>query len=229
MNQRPHLDQYRSGVGVHDKSGNSNYYSMQRPEIAKLLPRPVNRILDVGCGEGVFAKFLKDQGLAQEVWGVELNEGLSLVAAQHLDKVLIGDISAIISDLPAEFFDVVFFNDSLEHMVDPFSVLNSIRAKISRNGYVIGSLPNIGYIRQVYELIIQKDWRYCDQGIMDRTHLRFFTLKSMKRMFSETNFTAETVVGIAPIRRVLFVLFKYLSFGWLTDSLYRQYIWRLRL
>ena len=227
MNQRP--SRYRSGVGVHDDSGNSKYYSMQRPEIAKLLPRPVNRILDVGCGEGVFAKFLKDQGLAQEVWGVELNEGLRLVAAQRLDKVLIGDISTIISDFPAEFFDVVFFNDCLEHMVDPFSVLNDIRGKISRNGYVIGSLPNIGYIRQVYELIIQKDWRYCDQGIMDRTHLRFFTLKSMKRMFSETNFTAETVVGIAPIRRVLFVLFKYLSFGWLTDSLYRQYIWRLRL
>ena len=227
MNQRP--SQYRSGVSVHDDSGNSKYYSMQRPEIAKLLPRPVNRILDVGCGEGVFAKFLKDQGLAQEVWGVELNDGLRLVAAQRLDKVLIGDISTIISDFPAEFFDVVFFNDCLEHMVDPFSVLNDIRGKISRNGYVIGSLPNIGYIRQVYELIIQKDWRYCDQGIMDRTHLRFFTLKSMKRMFSETNFTAETVVGIAPIRRVLFVLFKYLSFGWLTDSLYRQYIWRLRL
>ena len=108
MNQRP--SRYRSGVGVHDDSGNSKYYSMQRPEIAKLLPRPVNRILDVGCGEGVFAKFLKDQGLAQEVWGVELNEGLRLVAAQRLDKVLIGDISTIISDFPAEFFDVVFFN-----------------------------------------------------------------------------------------------------------------------
>jgi 2-polyprenyl-3-methyl-5-hydroxy-6-metoxy-1,4-benzoquinol methylase len=208
---------------------NSTYFAMTRMDMASMLPHSLNSVLDVGCGHGNFGKHLKQCKLAREVWGVEIDALAAENARKNLDKVLLGDISHILPELPEGYFDAVFFNDSLEHMPDPSAVLLKIQSKLGKQGSVFISLPNMRYIRVLFELIVLRDWKYADSGIMDRTHLRFFTVKSMKRMFIEAGFKVELVRGVSPIRAIFFWCILLASFGLLKDTLYRQYAWRLRI
>ena len=81
--------------------------------------------------------------------------------------------------LPDNNFDVVIFNDVLEHFENPWAVLENVKTKLNASGVVVASIPNVAYITNLVELILKKDWRYKPEGgILDKTHLRFFTKKS---------------------------------------------------
>lgn len=220
---------YHSAGGVESGELGYLYYSSLRPEMAALLPSPVGRMLDVGCGTGLFAESLKANGLAKEVWGVEISADVGKVAAAKLDKVLVGDIADLMCEFPLASFDAVYFNDSLEHMVDPFTVLRDIKKYVKPGGFILVSLPNVRYIRNLFELVFKKDWVYRDHGVLDRTHLRFFTKKSAARMFEEAGLRVEVVRGIQPSRKWYMPLLNILTAGWFEDTLYLQYIWRTRV
>ena len=93
------------------------YYSEQRKEMVEFLPRNAKKVLDAGCGEGLFGKLVKETTGA-EVWGIELDEKAAATAGSILDKVMQGDIKEKISELPDNHFDAVYFNDVLEHLAD---------------------------------------------------------------------------------------------------------------
>ena len=229
MNSHTEIKSYRSQTGVHNEEFGLAYYASLRPEMAALLPEPAGAVLDVGCGTGVFARSLRDRGLAKEVWGVEINTEAAEAASKVLDKVLVGDVSRLMTELPRRFFDAVYFNDSLEHMEDPFSVLKEIKKHLKPGGYVMASLPNVRYIRNLFELLFKKDWKYQDHGVLDRTHLRFFTQKSARRMFEEAGLVVEISRGIEPSQKWYMKVLNILTAGWLEDTLYLQFIWRTKV
>ena len=152
----------------------SGYYDNVRKEMLKYLPENSKKILDVGCGNGAFASLLKQKNQA-EVWGIELMEKEAIIAKEIVDKLFIGNCEKYINDLPNNYFDAIYFNDVLEHLSDPYSVLEDLKCKLAPNGVIISSIPNVRFFRTFSKVVFLKDWKYDDFGIMDKTHLRFFT------------------------------------------------------
>ncbi len=175
------------------------YYHLERDEMLVYLPKNANKVLEVGCGAGNFAKSIKIRNNA-EVWGIELMDDEAKRAAEIIDKVLSGPCEEHIKNLPDNYFDAIFFNDVLEHLVDPYSVLKNIKSKLSKDGVVISSIPNIRYHSALKSLVINKDWKYMDHGIMDKTHLRFFTKKSIVNMYEDAGYEVKLHEGINKTR-----------------------------
>lgn len=188
------------------------YYNNARLEMLKYLPNDAKKVLDIGCGNGILAEIIKSKNQA-EVWGIELTESEANQAKEKLDKVLVGACEDFIDNLPNHYFDAIYFNDVLEHLIDPYTVLEKIKNKLSSNGVIISSIPNVRFYRTFYKVVFMKDWKYDDFGIMDKTHLRFFTSKSIKRMYTDLGYTINVhepiniTKSIKPIIFNLFVLF----------------------
>lgn len=198
------------------------YYSYSRSEMMAYIPRTAKRVLEVGCGEGHFGQGLRNE-LGAEVWGIELDENAGTSACGKLDKVIIGDATKKLAETPTQYFDCVVFNDVLEHLVDPFSMLLKTKEKLTPDGVVVCSIPNVRYFYVLRDLIIKKQWEYVDLGVLDKTHLRFFTLKSIKCMFNDLGYDIQTIKGIGPIKSFTFALLNFLVFGWLSDARYKQF------
>jgi 2-polyprenyl-3-methyl-5-hydroxy-6-metoxy-1,4-benzoquinol methylase len=202
---------------------NSEYFKQQRKEMFDFIPADCKFLLDVGCGEGNFGSLVKDKTGA-EVWGVELNSDQATLAGKSLDNVLTGDLNDNLAKLPADKFDCIVFNDVLEHFTEPDKVLVNIKKLFSKNGVLVASIPNVRYIGNLRELLIEKDWRYKKEGILDYTHYRFFTYKSILRMFDECGYEVLIIEGINPSRvRWRFKILNLLSLFSLSDSKYLQF------
>ena len=173
----------------------ANYYQNVRPEMMAYVPADSSRVLEVGCGEGEFGWRVKQSG-AVEVWGIELVEARARLAATRLDKVLVGDVADLVGQLPSGHFDAVVFNDVLEHLVDPFEVLRRVRPSLSEGGVVVSSIPNVRFFPVAYGLAVYGEWEYDESGILDRTHLRFFTGRSIQRMYERLGYEILRHEGI---------------------------------
>jgi len=202
---------------------NKNYYSQSRQDIAVLVPKNIRTILDIGCGQGGFLKLIKEQTGA-ETWGIEVVIEIAEIAKHHIDKTLIGKVEDSLYSIPDAYFDCITFNDILEHLLEPTEVLKSIRSKLSEDGIIIASIPNVRFFHNLYELLIKKDWKYKDSGILDSTHIRFFTQKSMKRMFENTGYMLIKQEGNNKINTWEFWLFNFLTLGIFNDARYMQFI-----
>lgn len=203
---------------------NTDYYSFERNEVFQFIPQGIEKTLDVGCAAGAFSSKLKKERNI-ETWGIEMEKAAAEIAKTKLDNVLIGSFDEIADTLPLEYFDCIFFNDVLEHMPYPEACLTKIKTHIQRNGRIIASIPNIRYIDVLKELILQKDWHYKDSGILDRTHLRFFTKKSIIRMFKDCGYTIDQIKGINGVSHFcLTSLINKVLFNSLEDIKYKQFV-----
>jgi 2-polyprenyl-3-methyl-5-hydroxy-6-metoxy-1,4-benzoquinol methylase len=198
------------------------YYDNVRKEMLKYLPVDANKILDVGCGNGAFASLVKQKNNA-EVWGIELMEEEAKIARTVLDKVLIGSCEIHLNDLPEKYFDAIYFNDVLEHLSDPYSVLEILKSKLATNGVIISSIPNVRFYRSFAKVVFGKDWKYEEYGIMDKTHLRFFTGKSIKRMYEDLGYKVLTHEGINKTKSLKPLLFNIPMLFTQMDIINHQY------
>ncbi len=177
-------------------------YRSRRIEMRAFLPEKFDRVLEVGCDEG---DFLADT--TNETWGVEPVAQAAASARSRMYKVLEGTFDSVCDDLPLEYFDVVVCNDVIEHMPDHHHFLRKIRRHMKPEGVLIGSIPNVRFYRHLYEVLILKDWKYRNLGVLDRTHLRFFTERSLRRDLIEAGFHIEIFKGInGGLRRMQFGL-----------------------
>lgn len=169
-----------------ERNFNASYVGL-RDDILSLIPRKVQRILDIGCSTGALGKKLKQENDVEFV-GIELNEEMAVIAKTNLDKVIIADIEEInLSDyFVSEYFDCIIFGDILEHLKEPWTVLKNITEVLSEEGVVIASIPNIRHYTTIIELVVKGHWPYRERGIHDRSHLRFFTLKNIIEMFENS-------------------------------------------
>jgi len=149
-----------------------------------------------------------------------------------MDKVLIGPYEDVFNEIPDNYFDLVVCNDVIEHMVDHDEFFQSIKNKIKAKGVLIASIPNVRFIKNLNELIVKKDWEYKSDGILDRTHLRFFTEKSLKRTISDNGFIIEDFIGLNPYKRKGFGIRRFLynvAISWLgSDLRFMQFGIRIR-
>jgi SAM-dependent methyltransferase len=170
-------------------------YTGDREVLLKYLPRDSKVYLDVGCAYGEFGKLLKARRPGAVVWGVEPVKEAAVVAASALDKV-VNDFFNQDTAVPDNFFDAITFNDSLEHFPEPYSPLQLAKRKLKTNGTLICCVPNVRYVENIKNLLFAKDWRYTAKGILDDTHLRFFTTKSLRRTITEAGYEVVHITGI---------------------------------
>jgi 2-polyprenyl-3-methyl-5-hydroxy-6-metoxy-1,4-benzoquinol methylase len=199
------------------------YFQNQRSEMLKYIPENAKHILEVGCGAGVFCASLRRED--REIWGVEMNPEAAQIATEVCTYVLVGDFNEIYEQLPKNHFDCVIFNDVLEHIYEPWDTIRLVKSLLNDNGVLVSSIPNFRYIDNlITEIIWRKDFMYKPEGgILDDTHLRFFTSKSICRMFHEQGYEILTHEGIRPCKSWKEKLFINLTFGLFKDSRYKQF------
>lgn len=183
----------------------NGYYQNYRREVFDIVPKGASRILEIGCAAG---RFRLNFGDDVEYWGVEPVEDAAEEARTHGIKVFVGTYDSVCEQLPAGYFDIVVCNDVIEHMSNPDEFLVSVKDKLAPGGTLVGSVPNVRFWGNLINLLIRRDWKYEDSGVLDRTHLKFFTRKSLKRLFECTGYHVELLRGIESVRmKILKVLF----------------------
>jgi len=158
------------------------YYRSERREIAQFVPLTTARLLDIGCGAGDFGRYLKGQGVGY-VAGVELVERAHALAKEVLDEVVQGNIETMELPFADASFDCITFNDVLEHLVNPDAALRKAARCLTPDGVILMSLPNVRFF-QVVQMLGEGRWTYADAGILDRTHLRFFTAHEIPELIA---------------------------------------------
>lgn len=167
-----------------------NYYMHPRNEIVQLVPIEARKILDVGCGAGVTGLELMNRQSCQ-LFGIELNEIAASIAKSHYEKVYEEDIEMLELSLSEGYFDVILFADILEHLKDPDKIIQKYANVLKPGGSMICSIPNILHAEALFPLL-QGYWNYQNAGILDRTHLRFFTPNTVDTLFPEHIFEIRT-------------------------------------
>ena len=173
----------------------ADYHGFSRPEVQRLVSRRARRILDVGCAAGRLGAGLKRRQGA-EVWGVECNGEAAAGAAKLLDRVIALPIEQALEELPQGYFQSIILADVLEHLVEPAGVLAGLEQKLAPAGEIVVSLPNVAHW-SVLQGLLHGCWQYRDAGILDRSHLRFFTRESALGLFAAAGFSATSVTPIA--------------------------------
>lgn len=165
----------------------------ERLDVFEVLPQEFSSVLDVGCSRGGFCALVKRARPECQVWGIEPDRDAADEASSRTDRIVIGQFP---QDMPADApqFDVITFSDVLEHLVEPGEALSAASSKLTSNGVVIASIPNIRHWRGIKSIVIEGDFTYTETGLFDRTHLRFFTRSTMLRLFEECGFRVETCV-----------------------------------
>jgi SAM-dependent methyltransferase len=193
-----------------------------RGDMLKYIPQHVKTTLEFGCGFGEFSALLKER-FDTESWAVEINKEAAERAAKKLDRVISGDALGSLDKIPDGHFDCIIFFDVLEHLADPYSLLCSAKAKLVEKGVIVASLPNVRYYRTFYDFVINGNWDYKDHGILDKTHLRFFTYKSITKMFNQLDFEILELEGIHPTSSRTFKVLNTILLNSLSDVRYKHF------
>lgn len=169
------------------------YYGHVSPLVLELLaPPPGARVLDIGCGEGALGALLKREDPRAFVAGIEVHEPAAARARDVLDEVFAADVETW--EPPVRYqrsFDRVVFSDVLEHLVDPEAAVRTAAALLRPGGAIVASIPNVRWLPIVRDLALRGDWIYRPEGVLDETHLRFFTRRSMIALFQRCGLQIE--------------------------------------
>ena len=168
----------------------SPYWSETRSHVAQLVPDRARRVLDVGCNDGTFGATVLAARPGREVWGIEPHDLDAAAAATRLTGVAQGFYPDALADVPGTF-DCVSFNHVLEHMIDPWAALRATRERLVPGGVIVGELPNVRHLPFIVDLAVRGRFDYVDSGLLDRTHLRFFTRSSAQELFTSTGYEVE--------------------------------------
>ena len=166
------------------------YYQLDRRDVAALVPWECRTILEVGSGFGLLGRTL----IARQpctVDGIELNPQATAHLAGVYRRFWIGDVSQVAMDGAMPDYDCVLFPDVLEHLVDPWATLRRFCTVLRSGGFVVASIPNVRNLMVLYRLIVHGSWEYESSGLLDRSHLRFFTRKSISDMFAQNGLKIE--------------------------------------
>lgn len=178
----------------------ADYFARPRHDIVDaLVPLKPRHVLDVGCGSGVTGALLK-QRWACRITGIELTQAAAAQARQRLDRVYAGNVEQMVLEFAPGEFDVLVLADVLEHLVDPWQMLARMIAWVQTGGTVISTIPNVRNFRVIRDLLVSGRFEYAAEGIMDRTHLRFFTRHSVRTLFEGAGLQVVSLDAVLPAR-----------------------------
>lgn len=164
------------------------------------LVLPASSVLDVGCASGYVAGRIKQLSPATTVIGVEPDAIAAARAAEHCDHVFVGtlDDDAVREALRSHGpFDVVLFADVLEHVADPEQAMSYAADALADAGRIVISVPNVAFIGMRLRLLAGR-FNYTDTGLLDRSHLRFFTLRGLIEVLGHSGLRPSLLVGRPP-------------------------------
>ena len=171
-------------------------YETARNELLRFVPESARSLLDVGCGVGRYAEELKAVRPGLRIWAVEPDPENAVRARPHVEELVEGFFPAVASELRSRAFDVITFNDVLEHMVTPSEALRAAADLLAPGGVVIASIPNVRHRSVIWPLLRHGRWDYDKHGLLDHTHLRFFTRATMIGLFHDLGWTTHDVTGV---------------------------------
>ena len=206
--------------------GTFDYYNTARQEIAPLLPQSAERVLEIGCGAGGTLRWLRQRWPNAWLAGADINPKqveLARDCANHVEQC---DLDARVPAIPEESIDLLLCLDVLEHLRDPWSTLSRLHRLVKPQGCCIISTPNVRHASVVLPLLFAARWRYQGSGIMDRTHLRFFTRSSACDLAREAGFRIDTVLGLGTEAGKRGHYWNVFTLGLFRDLLTRQYVIR---
>jgi 2-polyprenyl-3-methyl-5-hydroxy-6-metoxy-1,4-benzoquinol methylase len=202
----------------------AEYFGAARTQILPLMPKHSTRVLEIGCGSGQTLEMLKSKGFCDETVGVELFDSAAEEARNRVDKVYCLDVEK--GPLPEDLgtFDLILLLDVLEHLVDPWSFLKKIHSlALKPHGKIIISLPNARHFTLVLPLL-RGNFDYKERGILDKTHLRFFTRSSATRLIEEAGLTIDAVKSTSLDLNLNSGKLNLITLGLLSGFLTSQYI-----
>ncbi len=202
------------------------YYNLIRWDLVELIEGSDNKVLEIGCSTGNTGSMLKEKGMASEVVGIEMSPEIAEIAKTKLDKVITGNIENLNLPFGKNYFDYILVGDVLEHLNNPWETLRNLNYFLENEGYIISSIPNIRNWTIIKNLIVRGEWKYSNAGILDRTHLRFFTKKSIIELFENSGFPEMEVTSNCRIKSRMskYNLINTFTFGLFEGFLTYQYI-----
>jgi GT2 family glycosyltransferase/ubiquinone/menaquinone biosynthesis C-methylase UbiE len=171
---------------------NPAYSTWIRHDIIGLIENPKAQaihVLEIGCACGATLLKIKDIYPNASLYGIELNDQAALSAKLFAD-VIAADIEKTALPYEEGYFDYVILADVLEHLENPWRALENIRTYLKPGGQLLASIPNVMHF-SVLRNLLQGNWSYEEAGILDKTHLRFFTLNEIKKMFTGAGYTVN--------------------------------------
>lgn len=181
---------------LYDKDKVENYYGLTRTDVLAFLKpwlqssgKSLKNVLEIGCSRGGTGKVMKETMGVQYYAGVELMSEAVAQAKENIDWVMQGNIETMIAEnrlgeIPAKQYDAILFLDVLEHLYNPWKVLEACKELLAPGGVLIGSIPNAGNLYVVWKLLRDR-FEYDDEGLLDRTHIRFFTKHTIEKMVAQ--------------------------------------------
>jgi len=209
----------------HEKIG--GYFSNVRYDLISFLPRQgVDKLLEIGAGSGDTLVEIKNKKLAKNVVGIEL---MRLPGTNQengaIDKFIHGNFEEIYDKLQLSSFDAIICGDVLEHLVDPWKVMEKLCSMLSPGGIIIVSTPNARYYEMFIKIFLRGSFEYTDSGLFDKTHLRFFCKRDLKKMFSENTLVIESIIpSFKFYKKSKYFLLNKLTLGMFEEFLALQYI-----
>lgn len=198
-----------------------HYYNRQKNVLCSFVSIGENTIFDLGCGSGTVGRNLLKAGKAKEVIGIEIFPKAAREAGKYYTKVYTGNVEEMDFDYN-KYFDYVVCGDILEHLVDPWAMLKKIHRWMKDDGKIIISIPNIRYFRIIRDLFFFGKWEYKNAGILDRTHLRFFTRSSFYSSLKDTDYSVITYQAVIHGNKKK--IFNKLTLGSFAELLASQYV-----
>lgn len=192
----PLPEQDRAVAGYDEKA--EGYFGGVRSDFLDLLP--VGRgakVLEIGCGSGETGAAALAQGRCSSYHGIEIVPRAAELARARLTNVLEGNVEQMDLPWPDRHFDALLMSEVLEHLVDPWTVVKRVVPKLKPGAVVLASSPNVAQIDILRSLLADR-WELTDEGVMDRTHLRWFTQASYRRLFEDAGLRVEQVSAMAP-------------------------------
>lgn len=179
---------------------NDSYYEGARSDFIDELPEnPQAKILEIGCSNGNTGALALARNKCGSYIGVEMHEAAAQKARHKISQVLIGDIEQMVFPWEDHSFDALILSEVLEHLVDPWNVLRRLHRYLKPGALVFASSPNVSHHR-IIRMLLRGEWNLTDDGIMDRTHLRWFTPKTFAEMFEQTGYKVIKLEPMSPFK-----------------------------
>jgi SAM-dependent methyltransferase len=182
------------------QSGAAGQYPAPRTEIVNLIDStiPQRQVIDIGCGNAATARAIKDRFPLAYVIGVEPNPAAAKLAETRLDRIIQAPIDMLdydALDIKPHTIDTALFLDVLEHLYDPWTALERLRPRLASDAQIIASIPNIRNYWILSNLITKGEFSYGPNGLLDITHIRFFTRREIERLFVETGYRIISLIN----------------------------------
>jgi hypothetical protein len=159
------------------------------PDLLGIIPKDLKRIIEVGSSSGALARAYRNINPTCEYIGIEIDQSYAEISKRFCTEAICGNIENLEDEVFIKLFpsDCWIFGDALEHLYDPWAVLSRIRKYISKTSQIVACIPNAQHWSLQASLNCGQ-FRYQDQGLMDRTHIRWFTRTTIIELFESTGY-----------------------------------------